>query len=953
MLVTDLDTNPGSLIRRALAAIAGVLLVAVLLSPVALPPERAMAAPDIDGPDANFEAGLASFRSGDYAAALIHLRNALRAKPGNVAGRLLFGRTLLNLGHAAAAEKELKRARQAGADSALVLPPLGRAYLLLGKNQQVLDELLPGDRDPATEAEIHLLRGQAFLELHDQTGANDEYIMAQSLAPASAEPVVGLARIAFIKGRIDQAAFQVNKALAMDSRLAGAWMLKGDIERSNANYNEAIRAYSRTLALEPNRLHALAGRSAVLIDQQRYDEAEADIEAGLRIYADDPQINYLGGLLASRQGDTETALARYQAARNTLGKRTDRSLTDDAPTVLLSGLVNFALGQTESAYKYMSRYAQLRPFDGAGLRLLGRVQMQMGSFTDAIRSLARSLALVPDDRQTLLLLANAHLAAGDSERGVSYLQKAVEVFPKSARVRTDLGRGLLKLGRTGPAIEALRQALLLDSRYVRARQLLVTTLMSLRRYGEAEIEARRLVDQSPDSSRSLNILAGAEMAGGKYKAARQSLGRALGLSPQYIPALLNLGGLEQREGNIEAARAAFGTVLQIDSRNVPAMMAIATIALARRNVKGALDALEKARASDSDAPGPWYQLVKIAIDTGDRERALALANEFLRSHPGDVRMQGLVARMYMRAGQYRQAVKWYRDITDHAASRGPALRQLARAQQVAGDLSGAVGTYGRAVAWDEKDYASWESAIDLKMRLGREADARADIAQIRRIDSGGFVADRLLAKLLLNKGDFSKALGVVRRSWRRQRDSATAISYFRALSGTGRDKQARRLLENWIGKHPADINARAVLATALIRSGDLARSLAMHEALARDVPDNPLILNNLGWLYYRLDDPRALETARRAWRLDPRSAAAIDTYGLVLIRDGQAQEALRLLREAQARNGKDGRIQYHVALALEALGRPDDARAELTRALEGGPFDEADEARAMLARLGG
>lgn len=74
-------------------------------------------------------------------AAIIELKNALQENPKSAEARLLLGQTYLDLGQGANAEKELRRAREAGPDPVAMVVPLGEALLLQGKFAELLEQV--------------------------------------------------------------------------------------------------------------------------------------------------------------------------------------------------------------------------------------------------------------------------------------------------------------------------------------------------------------------------------------------------------------------------------------------------------------------------------------------------------------------------------------------------------------------------------------------------------------------------------------------------------------------------------------------------------------------------------------------------------------------------------------------------------------------------------------------
>ena len=102
------------------------------------------------------------------------------------------------------------------------------------------------------------------------------------------------------------------------------------------------------------------------------------------------------------------------------------------------------------------------------------------------------------------------------------------------------------------------------------------------------------------------------------------------------------------------------------------------------------------------------------------------------------------------------------------------------------------------------------------------------------------------------------------------------------------------------------------------------------------------------------EDPESLE---RAWQVARRFAnvevpALQDTYGWILHRRGENENALPYMEAAAKGLPNDPQVSYHLAKVYVALGRPDDARFYFERAVNlAGPADprpQFDEARQFL-----
>ena len=132
--------------------------------------------------------------------------------------------------------------------------------------------------------------------------------------------------------------------------------------------------------------------------------------------------------------------------------------------------------------------------------------------------------------------------------------------------------------------------------------------------------------------------------------------------------------------------------------------------------------------------------------------------------------------------------------------------------------------------------------------------------------------------------------------------------------------------------------------------GDEDAALRRYEKLADS--GNPIALNNLAWLYNERGDARAVEVARRAAEVAPDNPDVLDTLGWVLVQQGgDPEEAVRMLRRSAELNPENPSVQYHLGVALRATGELEAARAALVRATQGGEFPELEAARRSLSDL--
>jgi tetratricopeptide (TPR) repeat protein len=174
--------------------------------------------------------------------------------------------------------------------------------------------------------------------------------------------------------------------------------------------------------------------------------------------------------------------------------------------------------------------------------------------------------------------------------------------------------------------------------------------------------------------------------------------------------------------------------------------------------------------------------------------------------------------------------------------------------------------------------------------------------------------------------------------------------YARAAAGEGAPEAP---LQRWLERSPQSVGARYLLGERHQRMGRHAAAAAAYERVLESGA-HAFALNNLALLYQQAGDRRSAVTAKRAHDLAPGNPAIADTYGWILVQQGQVDEGLRILESALKAAAAHPDIRYHHAAAQARAGRENEAAANLRALLESAPaFDSRSDAEGLLARLDG
>jgi len=159
-------------------------------------------------------------------------------------------------------------------------------------------------------------------------------------------------------------------------------------------------------------------------------------------------------------------------------------------------------------------------------------------------------------------------------------------------------------------------------------------------------------------------------------------------------------------------------------------------------------------------------------------------------------------------------------------------------------------------------------------------------------------------------------------------------------------------LSNFLQERPLDSNMRIYLAQAYRGLNETGNSIVEYERVLSNEPDNFIAANNLAWGYFEIGDPRAEETGRRAYEIQPNNDSILDTLGWILIKKGALRDGIVMLRNAIELGKNRPEIRYHLAAGLMSAGDTDEAKSILQELLSGqDEFTSRREAEDLLVDL--
>jgi putative PEP-CTERM system TPR-repeat lipoprotein len=892
--------------------------------------------------DKRVRQGQASLARADYPAASIQFKSALQKAPDNLDARIGLAESSLALGDPAAAQKEIERAVALKAPAARVELLRWRAAIALGRFDEVATALAK-PRVGLEDEQRNLLRAEALARL-GRTGESGELYRQLIAGPkVSADALTGYGKLLAGIGKYDEALKELDAALAARPGDAEALVLRAETLRRSGRIAEADKAYSdarahvdarRNLRLYVATLVGMANNSLAL---GHVDAARAALK-DLTVAA--PRS------LVTQLLNARLALADHQtaAALDTLRAVTSADPANSEALYLL-GVAQLESGQFAQAETSLGQVARQRPRDGVVRKLLADVQLRQGR-VDAARATLDATPADEIDSGTLILRSHVASASGDRDGALKELQRAEQLDPKNSAVKFELARAYVADGKSSQALGVLDQLPDAQQGAYRTEMLRLYALPEDKRVDEVH----RFV-AGHESDAGAHLLAGTYFrSAGQTDTAREQLAAALKIAPKDPRVLEAISQLEFSTGHLDAADAALKLLVEVAPDAIRPRIARAEIAARRGDEPRAIALLEEARAHDARAVEPRILLARNAAATGHIDAARTLIQEALAIDSRRFDVLSAAAFIEQQAGDLAKGLAFLDKATTANPTSADAWYAKSQYQVALGQGAEAIASLNAALA-ARPDWPPAAGALAGQLvKAGKPDEARQVAERLKARQATRFDGFVLAGDLEGTRGRFPAAIEEYNQALAIHPIGGVVIRRYTAQV-RGHLPGAVEGLESWLKDHPADEDVHFVHAGALEARGANADAAREYEQIVAAAPRSAPALNNLALVYQRLGDPRALETARKAYGLAPKQPSIIDTLAWLLISGTDPNQGVSLLAPLAQATG-DPNVRYHYAAGLAKIGKKADSAQVLKKILSTpGPFESRSAAEALAKEL--
>ena len=460
-------------------------------------------------------------------------------------------------------------------------------------------------------------------------------------------------------------------------------------------------------------------------------------------------------------------------------------------------------------------------------------------------------------------------------------------------------------------------------------------------------------------------------------------------APDYLPGWIWLAELGYKDKKYDEALSLLENVFGRDPEYIEGRRLQSDVLLAKGDTKKAVEVLERLDQTYPDAPFVKYKLARAYLVNNNTNQAKVALDQAVSINPNYDDAVLLLAQVNLSTGHAEPVIEALVGLL----KKRPDLRNAALL------LAGAYGSLDRfddaAVVLQEQARLTPqdpqpEIALGLTLRQAKKTDeARQAFEKAAQLAPNNlFPVDQLVDLDLLDK-HFDAARQRIRRQFQKTPDlpaahffegkilaaegkwdsaeaelqrtlqldpnfSAAYDLLVQTYIATNKLPQAVSQLQGLLSKNPNNTPGLMTLALVYDRMKDFPKARDAYEKLLSTEPNFVPALNNLAYLYTeRLNNlDKAYDLAGKARGLLGQDPSVGDTFGWVLYKRGDYQQALTILQESAGKATDNPEVQFHLGMTAYMMGQTDLARLAFRKAASAAKdFPGKDESKRRLALL--
>ena len=754
-----------------------------------------------------------------------------------------------------------------------------------------------------------------------------------------------------------KAELEAKNALQIEPKNADARYILARIATANREFNNLVVNLQIAIESRPEFIEARADLGTFFVQAGRPELAEEQLVELEKLAPERTETRLLRARLLANKGELEQATDELRAA---VSAEPDNIVARGLLASLLSATdVDEALVVVDEAIAATEANANTE--ESRALRLLKIDILTKAARSEEAEAAYRSLiSNFPDETDYRFMLAKFLADEGRVDDVDDVLMVAVEQDPSNQEAKLSLIQFIAATQGVEQGVALLKEFLEQDPSATDLRMLLADQYLKDGDTESAQAEFQKIADAEGKDDAGLTAkvsIAGIHISKGELDTGKAIVDDVLALDPLNADANYLKGMLNFMDANWKGAVADLRTALREEPSNVRAQWL-----LSRTHVRaGDLLLAEEAyrnlmQISPLNVPAS-LELARLLVDLKQLDRAREFVSGQIALMPQEVGLSRALIGVLVELERYDDAIVEAKRFGAIEGNEAIGNYFVGGIYQARGELDKASDAF-RAALKDRPDAREPLQGLVASLAAQDKVDeAREYLQDLTRQYPENLFIKTLLGQVVAVTGDTDAAREIFETALSNQSDWLPAYAALASLDSDNPQAQID-LYQRGLQASPGNQQMALLLGSAYERSGEIEKAITTYEEALATNPDMPIVANNLAALLcdYRQDRAsfeRALEVARQLEGLD--EPLLMDTLGWVHYRLGDYDKAQRLLERAVESEPNVPVLRYHLGMTYQAQNKNQLATEQLRAAAENPDvqYPGRDVAAKVLAELMG
>jgi tetratricopeptide (TPR) repeat protein len=704
------------------------------------------------------ELGQGYMKKGQYAAAGIEFRNALRIDPRFVDAYYQLAQSDMAQREWSAAYSSLEKAVELDPNRLDVRLDRGRLYLASREFDEAAAEAEYILRQEPSNLGASQLLGAALVGKQKFDQALAAFSKLVVLRPDDPYAYVNLALVEISLYRFPEAEQNLKKAVAVDPKSVPACIDLANFYRLNGRLPEAEQTLQNGIKSDPDGIQLYIEWASLLVGEGKNDEARALLEKLQKRLPNSATAAMAIGDFYFAHEDSSQALSEYR-----------RALSDSPQDVdIKKRILDLYLStkQTDLAVTADSELMKEAPKDILVRIYHGRLLMAQGKTNEAIDLLQRVVKDAADSPEAHYFLAMAYWQNSNLPQVNSELEAALK-------------------DSDGPPVESM------------ALDALTRLDLCLGDAVAAQTYASELVQKYPANPANRQLLAEALAQQRRLREAEAQVVLAAQLAPNNPVVHLNLAQVYFAEKKWPEAQKEFEQSFVMDPDNTTTLGQYADFLTARGQNARALSLVQDYVSNNPNDPNGHEILGAQYFDSKNYTAAQSEFERVVQLDPKNLQARLRLGKALEASGQTQPAIAQYQKALDLQPTHAPLATMVGNFYLEQGDLETARKYYSQALSADPNFPAANANMAWVDAQEGKNLDIALGMAQKAKslMPESPSITDTL-GWVMYKRGSYESALPLLRDCVQKSPESARYHYHLgMTLIAAGQKTQGRQQLE--------------------------------------------------------------------------------------------------------------------------------------------------------------